>query len=284
MSSPKKKSARHPAPVAGTFEGDYGILELEADPQQPDGWLISVNGVPSSHIVLGEPRTLVFEYMQWIAVALRAHVDAHLDPSRLRVTHLGGGACTLARYVADVYPESRNTVVELDGELARLSREWFDIPRSPRVKIRVDDARDVAADFTPASRDVIIRDAFAGAVTPENLTTLEFFRDCRRGLAPGGVYLANCGDHADLSGAKAELAGMAQVWAHLAVIADPPMLKGRRYGNIILIGSDVPLPETETPEHAAVARDLLGGAVPAQYRDEAWVRQFFSGARPRREN
>ncbi|MCJ7858127.1 spermidine synthase [Corynebacterium kalidii] len=283
MSTAKKRSARQPSPVAGTYEGDYGILELEPDPDHTDGWLISVNGVPSSHIVLGEPRTLAFEYMQWIAVGLRAHVDAHLDPSRLRVTHLGGGACTLARYVADVYPESRNTVVELDGELARLSREWFDIPRSPRVKIRVDDARDVAADVTESSRDVVIRDAFAGAVTPENLTTVEFFRDCHRGLAPGGVYLANCGDHADLAGAKAELAGMAEVWEHLAVIADPPMLKGRRYGNIILAGSDVPLLEAGTPAHAAATRELLGGAVPAQYRDDAWVRQFFSGAKPRRE-
>jgi spermidine synthase len=281
VSNAKKKTARLPSPVAGTYEGDYGILELEPDPHVTDGWLISVNGVPSSHVVLGNPRQLVFEYMQWIASGLRAHVTGHLDPSSLRVTHLGGGACTLARYVADVYPDSRNTVVELDGELARLAREWFDIPRSPRVKIRVDDARDVAESFAPASRDVIIRDAFAGAVTPTGLTTVEFFRDCHRGLAPGGMYIANCGDHSDLRGAKAELAGMAEVWEHLAVIADPSMLKGRRYGNIILLASDVPLLETGSTAHATVTRELLGGAVPAQYKDDAWVRRFFSGAKPR---
>lgn len=279
MSSAKKS----PAPVAGTYEGDYGMLALEPDPDFADGWLISVNGVPSSHVVLGEPRVLAFEYMQWIATALRAHVAENLDANALRITHLGGGACSLARYLADVYPRSRNTVVELDGELARLSREWFDIPRSPRVKIRVDDARDVAASFTPASRDVIIRDAFAGAVTPENLTTLEFFTDCHRGLSPAGIYVANCGDHSDLRGAKAELAGMAQVWSHVAVVADPPMLKGRRYGNIVLLASDAPLLDANSPSMPAVARDLLGGAVPAQYKDEAWVRQFFSGAKPRRQ-
>lgn len=282
MSNAKKKASRLPSPVAGTYEGDYGILELEPDPHITDGWLISVNGVPSSHVVLGEPRTLAFEYMQWIATGLRAHVADHLDPASLRVTHLGGGACTLARYVADVYPESRSTVVELDGELARLSREWFDIPRSPRVKIRVDDARDVAADFSPASRDVIIRDAFAGAVTPTNLTSVKFFADCHRGLAPGGVYIANCGDHSDLRGAKEELAGMAEVWEHLAVIADPPMLKGRRYGKIILLASDAPLLDAGSTAHAVATRELLGGAVPAQYKDEAWVRQFFSDAKPRR--
>lgn len=269
--------------MAGTYEGDYGMLALEPDPDFADGWLISVNGVPSSHVVLSEPRVLAFEYMQWIATSLRAHVAGNLDANALRVTHLGGGACSLARYLADVYPRSRNTVVELDGELARLAREWFDIPRSPRVKIRVDDARDVATSFTPASRDVIIRDAFAGAVTPEDLTTVEFFADCHRGLSPAGIYVANCGDHPDLRGAKAELAGMAQVWSHVAVVADPSMLKGRRYGNIVLLASDAPLLDADSPSMPAVARDLLGGAVPAQYKDEAWVRQFFSGAKPRRQ-
>lgn len=278
-----RKKSGPVGPVAGTYAGEHGSLELAPDAYIPGGWLISVNGVPSSHIVPGEPRTLAFEYMQWIATAVRDHCDRHLDTARLRVTHLGGGACTLARCLADVYPGSRNTVVELDGELARLTREWFDIPRSPRVKIRVDDARDVADTFTPASRDVIIRDAFAGSETPHSLTTVEFFDHCRRGLGPGGVYVANCGDHAHLRGAKAELAGMAEVWDHLAVIADPPMLKGRRYGNIVLLASDTPLADAGSPAAATMSRELLGGTVPAHYKDEVWVRRFFSGAHPRRD-
>lgn len=268
-----------PAPVAGTYEGDYGPIELEPDPYLDDGWLISANGVPSSHIVLGNPRELVFEYMQWIAVAVETHLeDTGADTSKLRLTHLGGGACSLARYFAEVYPTSRNSVVELDGSLAALVRESFDIPRSPRVKIRVDDAREVAASFTADSRDIIIRDVFSGAVTPQNLTTVEFFSECRHGLAAGGLYVSNCGDHADLRGAKAELAGMAEVWEHVAVIADPAMLKGRRYGNIVLLASDSELLEDGSPACAAATRRLLGGAVPAQYKDEEWTRRFFSGA------
>lgn len=269
-------------PVAGTYDGDHGPVELTADPYIVDGWLISINGVPSSHIVLGDPQELVFEYMRWIATGVESHVAAHLDPSTLRVTHLGGGACTMARYIADVYPQSRNTVVELDGGLATLVRRWFDIPRSPRVKIRVDDARVVARVFTPASRDVIIRDVFAGAVTPETFTTVDFFADCHRGLAAHGLYIANCGDHANLRGAKAELAGMAEVWEHVAVIADPPMLKGRRYGNIVLLASDVELPAAGSTVAAAMGRELLGGGVPAQYKDETWTRRFFSGAKAHR--
>lgn len=270
-------------PMAGSYEGDHSLIELTPDFYTTDGWLISVNGVPSSHIVLGEPQALVFEYMRWIATGTRAFADEFLDTGKLRITHLGGGACTMARYFADVYPQSRNTVVELDGELARLAREWFDIPRAPRVKIRVDDARVVAETFAPASRDIIIRDAFAGAITPHNLTTVEFFKHCHHGLAAGGLYVSNCGDHSDLRGAKSELAGMLEVFEHVAVIADPPMLKGRRYGNIILFGSDTELFDAPSTQAAAITRELLGGGVPAQYKDEEWVRRFSSGAKARHD-
>ncbi|SJM61944.1 Spermidine synthase [Corynebacterium glutamicum] len=281
--SDQSRSQAANTPIAGTYEGEYSVIELEADSYTTDGWLISINGVPSSHIVLGQPQALEFEYMRWIATGARAFIDAHQDASKLRITHLGGGACTMARYFADVYTQSRNTVVELDAELARLSREWFDIPRAPRVKIRVDDARMVAESFTPASRDVIIRDVFAGAVTPQNFTTVEFFEHCHRGLAPGGLYIANCGDHSDLRGAKSELAGMMEVFEHVAVIADPPMLKGRRYGNIILMGSDTEFFSSNSTEASAITRELLGGGVPAQYKDESWVRKFASGAQARHD-
>lgn len=270
----KTRDSSPEGPRAGTYQGTFAPIELEPDPYTPDGWLIKVDGVPSSHIVRNDPRKLVFEYMRWIAAGTEAFADTHLDTGKLRITHLGGGACTMARYFAEVYPSSRNTVVEIDAELARLAREWFDLPRAPRVKIRVDDARQVAEDFAPASRDIIIRDVFSGAVTPRNLTTVEFFRHCHRGLAPGGLYVANCGDHSDLQGAKAEIAGLLEVFGHVAVIADPPMLKGRRYGNIILLASDTPLADASSPAAAAISRELLGGGVPAQYKDTTWVRRF----------
>lgn len=286
--STAKSDPATPDPSAGLQPGEYPgtstRIHLTPDPYTPDGWLINIDGVPSSHIVLGEPQILIFEYMRWIATGTEAFATEHLDTDKLRITHLGGGACTMARYFADVYPKSRNTVVELDAELARLVREWFDIPRSPRVKIRVDDAREVAEHFAPASRDIIIRDVFAGEVTPDNLTTVEFFRHCHRGLAAGGLYVANCGDHPDLRGTKAEIAGLLEVFEHVAVIADPPMLKGRRRGNIILLASDTPLADAASPVAAAMSRELLGGGVPAQYKDVAWVRRFASGAKPRHDS
>ncbi len=269
--------------IIGSYEISTGVAEVLDDEFRPGSYVLKVNGVPSSHIVPGQPRELDFEYMRWIAAIVEHVVEERMDPARLRMTHLGGAACTMPRYFADRWPGSRHTVVELDAKLADYVRQWFDIPRSPTVKIRVGEARAVTESFTPASRDVIVRDVFVGDVTPEPLTTVEFFRHAAASLAPGGLFVANCGDHSDLLGARAELAGMAEVFGHLAVLADPPMLKGRRYGNIILVGSDTPLPAEGSPEAAGVAKQLLSGPVPAQYRDEKWTRAFFSGATPTRD-
>ena len=51
------------------------------------------------------------------------------------------------------------------------------------------------------------------------------------------------------------------------------MLKGRRYGNVIIAGSDAPF-----GEDPGLARELLGGGVPAHLWQDARVRTFAAGA------
>lgn len=270
-------------PAAGTYPIATGTAELVPDEYAPGSWVLHVNGVPSSHVDPEHPERLDFEYMRWIAALSGAHMRAHLDPARLRVLHLGGGACSLARWFAHAHPAARQVVVELDGRLAELVRRWFDLPRAPLLRIRVGEAREVVEALTPGTREIVVRDVFAGAETPRPLTTVEFARHVETVLAPGGLYLLNCGDTRDLAGARAELAALAEVFGHVAAVADPAMLKGRRYGNVVLAASHAPLPAEGSAAAAALTRELLGGAVPARYKDGAWVRAFTAGAAPRHD-
>ncbi|MDI9916748.1 fused MFS/spermidine synthase [Rhodococcus sp. IEGM 1379] len=258
-------------PVPGTFPIDTGTCELVRDQYSDTGWIVHINGVPSSHIDLADPKILDFEYMRWIAHL----VDSERSRTeRLRVLHLGGGACSMARYFAATYPDARQVVVEIDGALAELVRNWFDLPRAPLLRIRVGEARAVTETLTESTRDIIIRDVFAGSKTPVPLTTAQFNAHVRRVLAPGGIYLVNCGDTPDLQGARAEAATIGAQFEHMAIIADPAMLKGRRYGNMIIAGSDVHIANSP-----ALARELLGGGVPAHVWGDAEVRKFAaSGA------
>jgi spermidine synthase len=256
--------------VEGTYEISSGSAELVRDFDGGDAWLLKINGVQSSHVVIGEPERLDFEYMRWIAALVESTWDSSTP---LRALHLGGGACSMARYLAARYPQARQVVVEIDAKLAELVRRWFDIPKAPLVRIRVGEAREVTESLAPASRDLIIRDVFSGSRTPAPLTTLEFTQAARRVLAPGGIYAVNCGDTPQLKVARAEAATIGRVFPHTVIIADPPMLKGRRYGNMIIAGSDVPL--GQDPQ---LVRRLLGGAVPATLWQEADVAGFAHGA------
>lgn len=259
---------------AGPVEGDYpidtGTCRLVRDGDNPDGWLLLVNGVHSSHIDRADPARLDFEYMRWIARLVEGQWSRD---ARLRILHLGGGACSLARWAAAVYPNARQVVVELDGRLAELVREWFDLPRAPLLRIRVGEARAVTETLTESSRDLIIRDVFAGSVTPPPLTTRDFAEHAARVLAPDGLYVINCGSPPDLRPARREAATLASVFPHTVIIADPPMLKGRRYGNVVIAGSRVPL-----GQEASLPRQLLAGAVPAQLWHTGQVLRFAAGA------
>jgi len=256
-------------PTPGFYPIDSGTAELIQDRDNSAGFLLLINGVQSSHIDLADPAWLDFEYMRWIASVIEHHL-----PDPLRVLHLGAAACSLARYLIHTQPGSAHLAVDTDGELARLVREWFDLPKAPALRIRVGDARAVTEALPTASHTVIVRDVFADAITPAALTTAEFTAAVRRVLAPGGLYLINCGDTPDLRLARSEAATIGAVFEHLTIVADPPMLKGRRRGNVIIIGSDTPLGS------AALVRELLGGAVPAQLWQDARVRDFAKNAAP----
>ncbi|MGU3294015.1 spermidine synthase [Williamsia sp. M5A3_1d] len=254
---------------AGVHPIDTGTARITAD-DDGTGWLLEVNGVQSSHIVTDDPLRLEFEYMRWIAAVID---DRHHPDDPLRVLHLGAGACSLARRLAAAYPRSRHVAVDVDAALATLVRDRFDLPRAPVLRLRVGDAREVTTALHTDSRDIVIRDVFAGATTPTDVTTAEFTEQVHRVLRPGGLYLANCADTRDLAGARAEIATIGARFAHLALVADPAMLKGRRYGNIIIVASD-----DEIATSAAVVKSLLAGAVPASIRDDADTRRFAAGA------
>ncbi|MGO3090240.1 MAG: spermidine synthase [Galactobacter sp.] len=239
----------------GTWQTDTGEVRLEADPYAPGSWTLFVNGVPSSHVDPEHPERLDFEYMRWMACVIREQFS---QDQRVRALHLGGGACSMARWVHWAYPDARQVVVELDARLTVLVREWFDLPSAPLLRIRPGDAGEVLPTLTEDTRDVIIRDVFAGDATPDSLTTQDFHEHAARVLAPGGIYLLNVGDRPDRANLRREARILRGIFPHVAAIADPAMLKGRRRGNVVLAAS-----AGELPLGAGLKRNLLTDALPA---------------------
>lgn len=204
--------------------------------------LLDVNGVPSSHLH-PDPEHLVFEYMRWMLQVIDLHLEESDEERAAQLAHLGGGGCSLPRAVASRHPRARQIVVELDALLAERVREWFDLPRSPRLRLRVDDARAALADWREDRFDVLVRDVFAGSVTPPELIGLAAVRDAARVLRPEGLYLVNCAAPPGTRLLADEVATLSAVFSHVGVIAEPAHLTGKRRGNCVLLASQRPLPD-----------------------------------------
>lgn len=216
---------------------DTKISRLEI---QREGDLVTlyVDGVESSAIDINDPHHLEFEYMQHIRIVLNA---AFPVPEPLRILHLGAAACALPRALNADRPGSKQLAIELDSELSTLAREWFDLPASPALRIRAEDGR-TTLDTNKGSWNAIIRDAFRQGRIPAQLATIEAHQNAARLLADGGVYLLNVAGEAGLVPVYREIRALKLSFGHIFAIADPAIMKNRRFGNVIIVASQRPLP------------------------------------------
>lgn len=259
----------------GPVEIPTGTVELVPDRDDPSSVTVLVNGVPSSHIDLDDPQRLDFEYMQQMAAVVRATTEGPLD-----VLHLGAGACSFARWVEAERPGSHQVAVDVDPVLLEHVRRWFGLPRSPRLRLRPGDAREVLGRIAPGSQDVVVRDVFAGDTTPEHLIGVELVREVSRVLRPGGLYLVNCADRPPLTLARREAATLRTVLADVVLVAEPAQLRGRRYGNVVLAGRSPGGPAGPDLGDPALERVLRSLPVPVRVLHGAALTDFVAGAQP----
>jgi spermidine synthase len=232
--------------------------------------MLLVDGVPQSHVDLDDPGYLDFEYVRRLG-----HVIDSAAPTAqpLRVLHLGAGALTLARYVTATRPGATQLAVEVDAALVDLVRRRLPL-RGVRVRVRIGDARAVLERLRAGSFDVVIADVFAGGRTPAHLTTVEFTEAVRRALRPGGVYAANVADGAPLAHARVQVATARAVFPQVALIADAAVLRGRRFGNLVLVASPEPLPAD------ALTRLTAADPMPGRVLYGEDLTRFAAGAKP----
>ena len=99
----------------------------------------------------------------------------------------------------------------------------------------------------------------------------EFFTDLRRSLSATGTVIVNLTDRGPLGYARRVLAGLAAAFPYRLLCAEAATLKGRRFGNVILVGSARPLP-VET-----IADQAGRSAFPYRVLAEARLAQLLRG-------
>jgi SAM-dependent methyltransferase len=238
---------RRQAPEGTALDTGLGHVELLRDADRRAAWMLLIDGVPQSHVDLDDPGYLDFEYVRRLGHLIDTHRTDMGAPAGqpLHVLHLGAGALTLARYVAATRPASQQVAVELDAALLDFLRLALPLPRTGtggRIRLRVGDARAVLEQLPAGTFDVVIADVFAGGRTPAHLTSAEFMAAARRALREDGVFAANVADGAPLAHARAQVATARTAFPRACLIADAAVLRGRRFGNLVLAASARELP------------------------------------------
>ncbi|KRE35384.1 hypothetical protein ASG73_16970 [Janibacter sp. Soil728] len=217
------------------------MATVELVPDEHGGVTVMRDGHPQSHVDVDDPGHLVFEYVQHMAAVIDAVFPG---PDPVGVTHVGGAGLTLPRWVQSTRPGSPQIVLEPDEALTATVREELPLPRGHRIRVRPQLGRPGVEALKDASAHAVVVDAFDEGRVPADLQTLEFFTHAASVLRPDGVLVMNSPDEPGWRHLADVVAGLRAGFGpggSVALIAMRDVIKGRRYGNAVLVAAHRPL-------------------------------------------
>ena len=251
------------------------LAEIEEDRWVPGAIQLLVDGTPQSHVNLRDPSEVFFEYVRRIAHA----IDLFRTPGQpVSALHLGGGAFTLPRYIEATRPGSRQQVIELESALVELVREAAPLPKRASIRVRHGDAREVLGKLPQGMHgaiDLVVVDIFAGSRTPAHVSSIEFYELIAPLLAQDGLVVVNTTDGTGQAFTRSQVATLAAVFGTVAAVGEPQTLKGRRFGNVVLLASN----SNVDHELEWLPRLLAGGPHPARMLVGRELDEWLRGAR-----
>lgn len=175
---PPSAGRRPPGEVLFVAESPYQRVEVYD--REGERWLL-LDGTVHTHLRLEPWPRVEWGYLRGFSLIPGFRPDAR----RLLMLGVGGGAL---RVLLDS-EEYQFTMVELDPLVAAAARDWFGtIPDGEPIHV---------GDVRPFVRranetwDVAVLDVCGSDLMPEHLSTVEFFREVKRVLTPGGLLAMN---------------------------------------------------------------------------------------------
>ncbi len=138
-----------------------------------------------SAVLPGHPEVLTYGYTKTAFVAL-----CFLEKEPKQILYIGVGAGTMPAYTRLVYPRVQMDLVEIDPEVTRVAKEYFDFKLDANMRESAADGR-VFLRGNTRKYDFIFLDAYNDSSVPFHLTTKEFLQLCKEHLAPNGVLASN---------------------------------------------------------------------------------------------
>lgn len=201
--------------------------------------VLQLDSLIHSYVDLDDDRFLGYVYERSLG-EIAAYI-AEREPA-FKTLVIGGGGYTLPRYLLSVYPESEVDVIELDPAVTRAAHERLGLKADARLATYQGDARMEAPRLDAGKYHFVSGDAYNDVSVPYHLTTLEYTREIKRLMAPGGIYAVNILDTMDAGGfLRATARTMGAVFEHIYVIRGGQITQGGQRDTIIVAASDEPI-------------------------------------------
>ena len=202
----------------------------------------------------GDPVGLYLPYSQLMMAALAITAE----PKRALILGHGGGS--LAKWLANRWPELQIDAVEVDPAVVYAAEHYFEYMLPKGHQVHVKDAR-LFLRSSAEQYDIIWLDVFARHLIPFHLTTQEFFMEVRAHLHPDGVLavnLASSGEGPDRQRSYAVVETLRTIFPHIAsyAVKGPWRTLPTEAENLIFFAG-APVALMNGPEFAARLNHLL---------------------------
>jgi spermidine synthase len=186
---------------------------------------------------LRDPDALPLRYAQAMTIAM-AYPE---EPKRILMLGLGGG--TISTYFGRAMPELAIDVVEIDRRVIEVSKQYFGLRDTERVRYLDGDGR-VFLNRNKGLYDLIVLDAYRGGFVPFHLLTKEFYALVKQRLTPGGAVASNVHDGTKLYHSTVKT---------LAEVFSAVDLYPSGSGEVIAVATARPLPDKDAVAAQAAA-------------------------------
>ena len=177
-------TAAHADVIYENYSAYHHILVKDT----PDRRILYFDSDAQTAVSLRDPKAGGFEYTEFF------HAAMVLDPSIENVLFVGLGGGTGPKSFLATYPHVRIDVAEIDPEVVKVAKKYFQVPEDPRLHIVTSDGR-TYLQRSAKSYGAVLMDAYGsgrnGAYIPPHLATQEFFRAVYQRLANGGILFYN---------------------------------------------------------------------------------------------
>jgi spermidine synthase len=231
----------------------------------PDTRYLRFDNTFQSAMSLKNPYDGAFQYTDYLQLGLA------YNPSVKKVLFIGLGGGSVVKRMWRDFPQLELHAVEIDPEVVRVARQWFELPDDPRITVAAEDGRRFLA-ASDERYDMIVIDAYFSDSIPFHLATAQFFELVRSRLTPGGVVVSNVIGAIEGEGSKL-LRSMNKTYRSVfPTVALHPVGGGGSLGNVIMIASEGGLPAKDVLAQnwqSATARTKapvdLAGAIDARW-------------------